>query len=86
VARARVTHRYPRAIPAPERITLPMWTELHRALALARIEDRVDTTVRIRAMIELWHHDARLRARVDRLAKNRSSSLHRGRPPKRRAS
>lgn len=70
----------PDGIPGEKRITLPLWHSLWRALQLARVDDGVDTTVRIRAMVELWGHDTRVRARVDKLAKQRASTLPRGRP------
>lgn len=70
----------PDGIPGEKRITLPLWHSLWRALQLARVDDGVDTTVRIRAMVELWEHDTRVRARVDKLAKQRASTLPRGRP------
>jgi hypothetical protein len=70
----------PEGIPGEKRITLPLWQTLWRALQLARVDDGIDTTIRIRSMIELWVHDDRIRARVDKLAKQRASTLSRGRP------
>lgn len=72
----------PDGIPGEKRISLPLWQPLWRELQLARVDDGVDTTVRIRAMIELWAHDPRLRGRIDKLAKQRAGGLHRGRPRK----
>jgi len=81
VAAARpATPPLPDGIPGEKRITLPLWHSLWRALRLANVDDGIDTTVRIRSMIELWEHDPRLRARVDRLARDRAASLARGRP------
>lgn len=70
----------PDGIPGEKRITLPLWASLWRALQLARVDDGIDTTIRIRTMIELWVHDDRIRARVDKLAKQRATTLSRGRP------
>lgn len=70
----------PEGVPGEKRITLPLWHSLWRALRLANVDDGIDTTVRIRSMIELWEHDPRLRARVDKLARDRAASLSRGRP------
>jgi glucose/arabinose dehydrogenase len=51
------------------RISLTLSREMKRALDLARAEDGLELTARIRAMITLWQDDDRLRARVDKLAK-----------------
>ncbi len=51
------------------RISLTATAEMKRALDLARVEDGIEATARIRAMITLWQEDPRLRARVDKLAK-----------------
>ena len=40
-----------------------MWEARHR------VDDGIDTTIRIRTMIELWVHDDRIRTQVDKLAK-----------------
>ncbi|WP_275128079.1 hypothetical protein [Streptomyces monomycini] len=37
-------------------------------LKLAGVEDGIDTTARIRAMIALYEEDERLRRRVDKMA------------------
>jgi hypothetical protein len=50
------------------RIPLNADPEMRRALEEARLEDRIDTTTRIRAMIKLWQEDDRLRARVNKRA------------------
>lgn len=52
-----------------KRVTLLLRTDDHRALAVARLDDGVDTNRRIRAMIRLWQEDPRLRARIDNLAR-----------------
>lgn len=70
----------PDGIPGEKRITLPLWETLWRALQLARIDDGIDTTIRLRTMIEIWAHDDRIRTRVNKLAKQRASTLSRGRP------
>lgn len=70
----------PDGLPGEKRITLPLWHSLWRSLQLARVDDSIDTTVRIRAMVELWEHDPRIRARVDKLALERAATLSRGRP------
>jgi hypothetical protein len=57
------------------RVAVPMPKDMRNDLALARIEDGVEATVRIRAMVELWQKDRRLRQRVDKLAKVRSAEL-----------
>jgi hypothetical protein len=43
--------------------------EMKRDLDTARIDDGSEVTARLRAMIALWQQDARLRARVDELAR-----------------
>lgn len=58
-----------------KRVAVPMPKDMRDALALARVDDDIEATVRIRAMVELWMHDERLRARVDKLAKTRSAEL-----------
>src|ERR1035441_2392838 len=52
------------------RISLTTTPEMKRDLDMARVEDGVEATARIRAMISLWQDDPRLRARVDKLARN----------------
>lgn len=70
----------PRAAPMPaeqpkpvaysSRINLTTTPEQNRALDLARVEDGIDKTARLRAMIALWQDDERLRRRIDKLAKS----------------
>ena len=67
----------------PKRPSLTLTEEQDRALKLARVDDDVDTTTRIRAMIELWQKDVTIRKKVDKLAKQRSTELVRHRPRKR---
>ncbi|WP_156365278.1 hypothetical protein [Sciscionella sediminilitoris] len=46
--------------PAPgsaDRITLYLHPDDHRALGLAKLDDRIDHNTRIRAMIALWRSD-----------------------------
>lgn len=57
------------------RVAVPMPKDMRDDLALARIDDGVEATVRIRAMVELWQRDHRLRQRIDKLAKVRSAEL-----------
>ena len=52
------------------RISLTTTPEMKRDLDMARVEDGVEATARIRAMIALWQEDTRLRARIDKLARN----------------
>src|ERR1019366_10379286 len=52
------------------RISLTTTPEMKRDLDMARVEDGVEATARIRAMISLWQDAPRLRARVDKLARN----------------
>lgn len=64
------------------RLSLPLTDDQDRTLKLARVEDDIDTTTRIRAMIEIWADDPKLRKRVDKLAAQRSAELVRNRPRK----
>jgi hypothetical protein len=52
----------------PRRIPLNVDDEMRRALEQARVDDRIETTARIRAMIRLWQTDETFRAAVDALA------------------
>lgn len=52
-----------------DRITLYLHPIDHRALGLAKVDDRIDNNTRIRAMIALWRDDPAHRDRVDRLAR-----------------
>lgn len=54
----------------PARISLTASADMKRALDLARVDDGIEATARIRAMIALWQSDERLRARVDKLARS----------------
>lgn len=54
----------------PARISLTASPEMKRALDLARVDDGIEATARIRAMIALWQSDDRLRVRVDKLARS----------------
>jgi hypothetical protein len=44
--------------------------DMARALELARVDDGIEVTARLRAMITLWQDDPKLRARVDKLARD----------------
>jgi hypothetical protein len=57
------------------RVHVPLPEHLFRYLKRANAEDDIDTTVRIRAMIELYEHDQRHRTRVDKIAKKRNDEL-----------
>lgn len=58
----------PRAKEWPVRIPLNVDDEMRRALEQARVDDRIETTARIRAMIHLWQEDQAFRDRVNELA------------------
>ena len=64
------THRAKehRAKEWPIRIPLNVDDGMRRALEQARVDDRIETTARIRAMIQLWQEDETFRARVNELA------------------
>ena len=51
------------------RISLTTSQEMKRDLDLARVDDGIEATARIRAMISLWQAEPRHRARVDKLAR-----------------
>jgi hypothetical protein len=51
------------------RMSLTLSKEMKRDLDVARADDGVEGTARIRAMITLWQEDERLRRRIDKLAK-----------------
>ncbi|WP_432017693.1 hypothetical protein [Streptomyces hydrogenans] len=58
----------PRALYSA-RITFTTTEQQRRALEEAKLDDRIDKTARLRAMVALWEQDERLRKRVDRLAR-----------------
>ena len=43
--------------------------EMKRELDAARLDDGIEVTARLRAMIQLWQSDPELRDRIDDLAK-----------------
>jgi len=49
----------------PARISMTASREMKRALDSARLNDGVEVTRRIRAMIALWQEDPQLRTRID---------------------
>lgn len=53
----------------PARISMTASREMKRELEAARIDDGIEVTARLRAMISLWQSDPELRARVDELAR-----------------
>lgn len=59
----------PRALYSA-RITFTTTEQQRRALEAAKLEDRIDKTARLRAMVALWEQDERLRKRVDKLARS----------------
>lgn len=60
----------PKPVTYSARINLTTTPEQNRALDLARIEDGIDKTARLRAMIALWQQDERLRRRIDKMAQS----------------
>ncbi|MGH3612687.1 MAG: hypothetical protein ACRDRK_08835 [Pseudonocardia sp.] len=60
----------PKPVTYNARINLTTTPEQNRALDLARVEDGIDKTARLRAMIALWEKDERLRRRIDKEAKS----------------
>ncbi|MEU2874420.1 hypothetical protein ABZ769_35380 [Streptomyces olivoreticuli] len=52
------------------RINLTTTPAQKKMLKLAAVEDGIDTTARIRAMIALYEEDERLRKRIDKLAQH----------------
>lgn len=65
---APIADDQPKAKEWPVRIPLNVDDEMRRALEQARVDDRIETTARIRAMIHLWQQDQAFRARVNELA------------------
>lgn len=54
----------------PARISMTASVEMKRDLELARLDDGIEVTARLRAMITLWQEDPKLRGRVDKLARD----------------
>jgi len=52
------------------RMSMTLSRQMKRDLDLARADDGIEGTARVRAMIRLWQQDERLRRRVDKLAKS----------------
>jgi hypothetical protein len=67
--RARHATAEPKAPAWDARMSLTLSKEMKRALDIARAEDGIEGTARIRAMIALWESDERLRKRIDREAR-----------------
>jgi hypothetical protein len=59
----------PKAEKWPARISMTASREMKRELEAARLDDGIEVTARLRAMITLWQDDPQLRARVDELAR-----------------
>lgn len=53
----------------PARVPFTTNADQDRALKTARLEDGIQATARLRAMVALWMEDERIRARVDKLAR-----------------
>lgn len=51
-----------------KRIPFMTDAEQHKALAMARLEDGIEATTRLRAMVKLWMESEQFRKRVDKLA------------------
>lgn len=54
----------------PARISMTASREMKHALDAARLDDGIEVTARLRAMIDLWQHDPKIRTQVDKLAKD----------------
>lgn len=69
-ARSRRPMPVEQAKPATysQRINLTVTPDQNRALGQAGLDDGIDKTFRIRAMIALWQEDERLRKRIDKRA------------------
>jgi hypothetical protein len=52
------------------RLHITVTPEQARALAQARVDDGIEVTARLRAMVALWQEDERLRKRIDKLARS----------------
>jgi hypothetical protein len=63
-------HLPSRPVKWPARISMTASPGMKRDLELARLEDGIEVTARLRAMIVLWQEDPKLRARVGRLARD----------------
>jgi hypothetical protein len=59
----------PKAEKWPSRISMTASRDMKRNLEAARLDDGIEVTARLRAMITLWQEDPQLRARVDELAR-----------------
>lgn len=53
----------------PARISMTASREMKRELEAARLDDGIEVTARLRALIRLWQTDPELRGRADELAK-----------------
>jgi hypothetical protein len=54
----------------PARISMTASPDMKRDLELARLDDGIEVTARLRAMITLWQEDPKLRTRVDKRARD----------------
>jgi hypothetical protein len=52
------------------RMSLTLSKPMKRSLDMARADDGIEGTARIRAMIALWEQDERIRRRIDKMAKS----------------
>lgn len=49
----------------PERLSLPLSHEQMKLLKTARVDDGIDSSFRLRAMITVWSEDSQFRAQVN---------------------
>lgn len=66
---AKLPADQPKAEKWPARISMTASREMKRDLEQARLDDGIEVTARLRAMITLWQSDPQLRARVDELSR-----------------
>jgi hypothetical protein len=53
----------------PRRVTLPLTDDDYKALKRAHLDDDVNTVTRLRAMVDLWQTNSRVREQIDRHAR-----------------
>ena len=64
----------PEAYPA--RIPLKVPDDMKRDLELAKVEDHIEISARVRAMISLWQDGGKFRAQVDERARSTGRPRH----------
>lgn len=72
VSAAPMAAEQPKPQRYPNRFSLPLTDEQHKALIMARAEDGIEGSYRVRAALSLWLEDDRLRKRIDKLAREES--------------